>query len=89
MEAYQGWLTFLIQGGFAAVSVILGLVVRAMWARTLELEKDKETILKSQVEAAREDTEESRALTKAIVEEQTRTRGIVERLERKLERQDP
>lgn len=84
MSTAQAWLPVLIQGGFATVCLVLSFVVKTMWARILDLEKQKEAILERSIKDAQEETREAQVLTAKLIEEQTKTRGVIERIERKL-----
>ncbi len=88
VSVVQTWLPILTQGGFAVVSIVLCFVARAMWNRIVLLEKDKETILKQSIEDARKEAEASQDLLREVVEEQTKGRRVMERLERKLAREE-
>ena len=85
----ETWLPILIQGGFASVCLVLGMVVKTMWARITKLEEQKEAILRQATEDAREEARAAQELTSKLIEEQTKTRTVIERLERKLERTSP
>jgi len=85
LDTATAWLPVLIQGGFATACIILGMVVKTMWARIGELEKQKEEILKQGIADAREEASVSQELIKEMVKEQTKTREVITRLERKLE----
>ena len=86
VDVVQAWLPVIMQGGFATVCIVLSFVLRTMWNRINELEKDKEEILKQATQDAKEEAKAAQELITKMVEEQTKTRSVIERLERKLER---
>lgn len=77
-----------LQLGWFLVSCALGWVCSKLWARLVTLEEERATVLKDRIKEARDDVEGQMKLSAKIVEEQTKTRELLERLERQIERRN-